>query len=96
MEDEEFEWDTGKDAANFAKHKIDFATAKRVFHDPNAVVGDDLSSSHAGDRFFITGQVDGRMVPVVYTYRHDRIRLISAWPSTRREIDDYYRSQNPT
>jgi putative transcriptional regulator len=71
MEDDQFEWDPEKNAKNIAKHKISFVAAKNVFFDPNAYDGFDLTSSHDEDRFFITGQVDGKILTVVYTNRGD-------------------------
>lgn len=90
MRDEEFEWDDAKAAINFKKHKVGFETASRAFDDINAIHGDDLTSSWGEDRHFCTGLVDGTLFTVVYAYRDDRIRIISAWRSTRREVDDYY------
>jgi hypothetical protein len=34
MQDDEFEWDDAKAAANYAKHRVRFETASRVFNDP--------------------------------------------------------------
>ncbi|MDE0062147.1 MAG: BrnT family toxin, partial [Gammaproteobacteria bacterium] len=44
-----------------------------------------------GERRFVTVGADalGRVVTVVYTYRGDAVRLISARPATRKEIDAY-------
>lgn len=91
MLDEEFEWDDHKAASNSKKHNIRFETACRVFDDDDAIVGDDPSSSEDEDRFFIIGVVGEAVLTVIYTYRGERTRLISARPATKRETDDYDR-----
>lgn len=91
MRDDEFEWDDDKAERNLKKHKVSFQSARRVFDDEKGYWSDDLTSSWNENRYFVTGSVDGQLLTVVYAYRGDRIHIISAWQSTRREIDDYYR-----
>lgn len=56
---------------------------------------DDLDSSWHEDRRRIVGLVDARVLVVIYTYRGDVIRLISARPANKRETSAYYRGQMP-
>lgn len=80
----EVEWDPRKAAANARKHGVDFADAATVLYDELAVmVSDDDPDEH---RFIAMG-VDalGRVLVVVYTWRGDRVRLISARGATARE-----------
>ena len=44
-------------------------------------------------RHIIAGMVNGILLTVVYTERGDRIRIISARKATKREQEEYYRSQ---
>jgi uncharacterized DUF497 family protein len=74
----EFEWDETKDAANFAKHRIRFMEAKDVFDDPKRIERVDRRRDYGEERRQTIGEVDGRVVFVVYTLRGGRIRLISA------------------
>ena len=93
MVDDEFEWDAAKAEANLRKHNVSFQTARRVFDDAFAVYG--IDDSHDEDRIVITGMVDGVLLTIIYTDRHDRIRIISARKATRHEQRDYYRGQTP-
>lgn len=83
-----YQWDNDKAAANLRKHGIDFADAVSVF-------ADDLAITIPDERFdeerFITVGMDafGRVLVVVYTWRGDEIRVISARQATRREREQY-------
>lgn len=79
------EWDPRKAAANWRKHDIRFSDAEAVLFDPLALTRDDPGSR--GEPRFITVGTDavGRVVLVVYTYRSDGVRLISARKATRNE-----------
>ena len=85
-----FEWDDAKARANLRKHGIDFADAATVFDDESALTVPDPGFDE--DRY-VTMAVDapGRLLVVVYTWRHDRIRIISArkaGPSETRAYGD--------
>ena len=83
-----FKWDPRKAIANLQKHGIDFADAVTVFDDLNAVTIDDLDYE---EQRFITIAMDafGRILVVVYTWRGDNIRLISARKATKNERKQY-------
>jgi uncharacterized protein len=86
-----FDWDPDKTAANLRKHGVDFADAVGVFGDEYALRREDPDAQ--GERCFVTIGIDflGRVVVVVYTYRGERIRPISARRATRRERASYER-----
>jgi uncharacterized protein len=86
MKDDDFEWDDAKAAANFAKHKVGFDTARRAFADGFAVEREDDSRDYGEPRFNLLGMVDSRVLFVVYTMRGEIIRIISA-----REAEPYER-----
>ena len=73
----DFEWDPQKAAANFKKHGVDFADAATVLTDDSAVTI--LDDGSVEERHATIG-VDalGRVLVVIYAWRGDRIRLISA------------------
>ena len=80
-----YQWDPAKARSNLQKHHIDFADAVGVFADEWA-----LSMAEqviGGEPRHVTLGLDflGRLIVVVYTYRQDAIRLISARPATKRE-----------
>ena len=83
------EWIPRKAASNLRKHGIRFSDAETVLFDPVAITRDDPGSR--GEVRFVTVGVDalGRIVVVVYAYRGDDIRLISARRATRREREQY-------
>jgi len=83
-----FEWDKAKAELNVRKHGIRFADTFAVFEDPNALtVGD----SEQGEERQATVGMDcfGRLLVVVYTWRGDNIRIISARRANRHEVGQY-------
>ncbi|WP_292829966.1 BrnT family toxin [Nostoc sp. JL33] len=72
-----YQWDTDKAAANLRKHGVDFADAVTVFSDDLAIT---ITDERFDEERFITIGIDafGRVLVVVYTWRNDQIRLISA------------------
>ena len=71
-------WDPDKAEINFKKHKIRFSDAETVLFDPFALTLEDQVVS--SEQRFVTVGTDtiGRIIAVVYSYRKDTIRLISA------------------
>ncbi|MEO3703744.1 BrnT family toxin [Trichormus azollae] len=51
----EFEWDHNKAQINFHKYGVNFEEAKRVFHNPFALIFDDLVRSFGEQREIIIG-----------------------------------------
>jgi len=88
----EYEWDEAKADTNLRKHGVDFADAALALEDDFALTRRDLFS--AGEERFVTLGRDplGRLLAVVYTWRDDRIRLISAREATSRERHQYEES----
>jgi len=83
-----FEWDKSKAKKNKSKHGIAFADTFAVFEDPNAVTIEDFRSGEQG--YFIIGMdAFGRILVVVYTWRDDKIRIISARKAVRSEVRQY-------
>ncbi len=88
----EYEWDPAKAAANRAKHGVDFADAIGVFEDEQALTIEDVSTTE--ERFKTLGtDFMGRLLVVIYAYRGDRIRLISARKATGPQRDAYERTR---
>ena len=84
----EFEWDENKAAGNLKRHGVDFADAALVLYDEFAVT---LLDNHTDENRFVTLGLGpkGRLLLVVYTWRGDRIRIISARQATRTERRQY-------
>ena len=85
----EVEWDANKASSNLTKHGVDFADAASVLLDDMAVTIEDHSVDEE-NRFVTLGKdALGRLLVVVYTWRGDSLRLISARPATSRERGRY-------
>jgi uncharacterized protein len=85
-----FEWDPKKAAANAKKHGVTFDEAATAFNDPFGLVVDDPRHSVGEPRAALLAySQQRRLLAVMFTERHDRIRLISARKATRRENRAY-------
>lgn len=86
-----FEWDEeSKAGINFRKHGVRIPEAIPVFDDPYAMtIMDD--ESDLGEQRFITLGVGaaGRLLVVVYAWRGENIRIISARPAEAHEREEY-------
>jgi uncharacterized DUF497 family protein len=82
-------WDPSKARTNLRKHGVRFSDAEMVLFDPNAITDED-DTSEAEKRYVSIG-LDSmlRVLVVVFTYRGEDIRLISARPATPRERRQY-------
>jgi uncharacterized DUF497 family protein len=87
----DFEWDEDKAAVNVRKHGIDFADAVGVFNDPLAF---SMPDDDPGEARWIGLGTDtlGRLLVVVYTFRGENIRIISARRATPSERKTYLRN----
>lgn len=74
----DFDWDSGKDLQNQAKHGVSFFRAQFAFADPRRVIARDETHSQDEDRYFCFGEVDGGVLTVRFTYRACVIRIIGA------------------
>jgi uncharacterized DUF497 family protein len=83
-----FEWDRRKAEISLKKHAVDFADAVAVFSDDSAITLQDDSN---GEERFVSVGLDalGRVLVVAFSWRGERIRLISARRATRRERRQY-------
>jgi uncharacterized protein len=83
-----YQWDKNKAASNLQKHGIEFADAVAVFSDDLAITIPDNRFDE--DRFVTIGMdAFGRILVVVFTWRGEDIRLISARLAERRERKKY-------
>jgi len=82
------EWDSGKAALNFRKHVVDFSDAATVLYDEIAVT---IPDTLATEERFATIGMDalGRILVVIYTWRGERARLISARKASPWERRQY-------
>jgi uncharacterized DUF497 family protein len=86
----EFEWDPDKAQENLMVHGVSFAVARDVFEDENALTPIEDFDAEGEQRFRILGMDGlGRLLVVVYTYRGEKIRLISAWKASKKQEKQY-------
>jgi uncharacterized protein len=87
--DMHFEWDPDKAARNFAKHGVHFADAVAVLEDDLGLTIRDTYFENEERWITIGMDILGRLLAVIYTWRAERIRLISARPATPHERRQY-------
>ncbi len=87
-------WDSRKATANPKNHAgVTFEEAQHVLFDPFALTREDDDSQ--GEQRFVTLGMGNkeRILVVVYTYRKETMRLISAWKaneSQRRRYENQF------
>lgn len=64
------EWNQGKRQINIEKHGIDFIDAIAIFDNPMLVME---SSREDERRFLALGEMDGRVIAVIYTILSERM-----------------------
>lgn len=82
------EWDPQKARSNLQKHGVSFADAVSALEDEYALT---IEDDHPEERRLITLGMDasGRLLVVVFVYRGETVRLISARRATSRERKEY-------
>ena len=85
---DDVEWDSRKAAANLKKHGVDFADGATVLHDDQAIT---IRDDEAGEERCVTIGMDAlaRVLVVVYPWRGERPRLISARQAKPQERQEY-------
>jgi len=86
-----FEWDEeSKAGINFRKHGVRIPEAIPVFDDPYAMTIMDDESDPGEQRTITLGLgAAGRLLVVVYAWRGENIRIISARPAEAHEREEY-------
>jgi hypothetical protein len=78
-------WDERKRTAVLRQHGLDFAGAEAVFDNPT-VVAEDSRADYGEPRMNLLGWLEGRIVHMTYTERHEKLRVISPRKATKHEI----------
>ncbi len=84
-----FEWDEWKCETNLVKHGVDFRRAVQIF-EGRLIERVDRRRDYGETRIRCTGQIDGRIYVVVYTWRGANRRIISARKANGRETRAYH------
>lgn len=85
----EYQWDRDKARVNLKKHSVDFADAVGVFEDSLALTIEDLDTPEETRWLTLGTDFLGRLLVVIYTYKGETIRLISARKATKKERECY-------
>jgi uncharacterized protein len=88
----EIEFDPAKARANLRKHGVALADAEQSLRDPLAVTIEDGDAQDEQRLVTLGSDSLGRILVVVYTWRDDRVRLVSARKASRGEAE-YYHAQ---
>jgi len=83
-----FEWDEYKRLRNLDKHDIDFVDAALIFEHPT-LERRDVREEYSEARFVAIGQCHLGFLVVVYTWRKNKRRIISAWKAGKNEERKY-------
>ena len=86
------EWDQAKAAVNRSKHGVDFADAATVLTDDFALTRRDETADE--ERFVTVGMdATGRVLTVVFAWRGEAVRLISARRAVASERRQYEKNR---
>ena len=83
----EFEYDPEKSEANRIKHGIDFDEAQALWSDPFLIEAPALTEDKP--RFIAVGHIGARHWTVIFTWREERLRIISVRRARKKEIERY-------
>lgn len=84
-----FQWDAKKNDLNLKKHDVDFDEAIGIFYAPHMLRRSKYASE---ERWLATGDVENRIITVIFTWRDGDIRVISA-RRARKDEERAYRQE---
>ena len=87
----EIEYDPDKSRNNAIERGLSFEYAARIF---DGFVVEWESPRGSEQRTLAVGTVDHRFITVIYTWRHNKRRIISARRARKAEKDVWNRTQN--
>lgn len=85
----DYEWDPAKAQANLDKHGVDFTEAVIALEDELALTRHDPDSLDEERLISLGMDATGRLLVTIFTYRNDRIRIISSRKADRTERRRY-------
>jgi hypothetical protein len=87
----DFDWDR-ENTQHLRRHKVAPPEAEEVLqNDPLSV---QFQQRGMEDRLLVLGQTNkGRLLVVVYTERNDKVRVVTAYPMTKRLEEIYFRER---
>lgn len=83
----DFEFDLSKSRLNKDKHGIDFLEAQKLWEDPDRI---EIPIRYLDElRYLLIGTIDERHWSAIFTYRDNKIRIISVRRSRKNEKEIY-------
>lgn len=87
----QFDWDAGNSGKNKRGHDVEDWECEEVFFDPRKVILKDKLHSGNEDRFILLGKTrQNRLLYLVFTFRSEKLRVISARDVTKRKEIELY------
>lgn len=81
-----FEWDQGNKGKNFEKHRVTDEECEEVFFDEKKKLLKDIIHSVREGRYILLGRTKSlRVLFLVFTLRKNRVRIISARDTNKKE-----------
>jgi uncharacterized DUF497 family protein len=89
-EAEGFEWDNGNILKIWDSHQVRPSECEEIFANGPFGGRPDLKHSSDENRHFVFGRTnEGRLLTVIYTVRERLVRVVNAWPMSRKERKNY-------
>jgi len=83
----EFEFDTQKNKKNKEKHGIDFVEAQKLWEDPYSI---EIPAKYVDEpRYLLIGRIKEKYWSAIFTYRSNKIRIISVRRARKNEKEIY-------
>ena len=83
----DFEFDPTKNATNKVKHGIDFVEAQKLWDDRDRLLVPAKIEDEA--RFMLIGKLGRKHWSAIFTYRNEKIRIISVRRAREEEVNAY-------
>ena len=88
----EYEFDEAKNAANKAKHGLDFSEAQRLWQDVDAV--EIPAKSAVEQRKMLLARIKGKIWSAIFTERENKVRIISVRRARTNEEAIYEQTED--
>ena len=83
----EFEFNPDKSKTNKEKHGIDFIEAQKLWEDPYRI---EIPAKYLDEpRYLLIGKINDKHWAAIFTYRKNRIRIISVRRARKNEKEIY-------
>ena len=83
----DYEFDNSKSLSNKIKHGIDFVEVQKIWDDPDRI--EIPARTEDESRYLLVGRIDSQYWSVIFTFRKQAIRIISARRSRTEEVRLY-------